>query len=112
MRCGPASRARTSDSRPRTRTPSTSRPVGEAFDPCEHPPPRPDDDVAESDRGVGGEGEVQRRVHVRQLLRAPEDDGPEADLDQMSQDDAYEEAEEERDAKVRAPGLEDSTDAR
>src|SRR5439155_12922220 len=65
------------------RRPADQQDTGEAFDPRQHPPARPDDDVAESDRRVGGEGEIERRLQVRQLLRVPENDRPEADLDQM-----------------------------
>src|SRR5262249_25642166 len=36
-----------------------------------------------------------RRLQVRQLTPSPENDGPEADLDQMDDDDPHEKAEEE-----------------
>ena len=46
-----------------------------------------------------------------QLVRSPEDDGLEADLEQTEQNDAHEEAEEEPGAATHARGLEDVTDA-
>src|SRR5262245_10429030 len=94
------------------RRPPAQQDPGEARDSRQHPPPRPEDDVAESDGRVAHEREVQRCLQVRQHPRGPEHDGPEADLDQMEQDDRQEEPEEERHATGRARGLEDQADTR
>src|SRR5262245_22525637 len=93
------------------RRPAGQQDTRETLDPRQHPPAGPEDDVAEADRGVGGEGEVDRRLQIRQLARSQEDDGPEAYLEQMEEDDPHEEAEEESHAARHARGVDDVTDA-
>ena len=91
------------------RRPADQDETREALDPGQQPPARAKDDVAEADRRVGGDGEVERRLQRRQLDRSPEHDRPESDLDQMEEDDEHEEGEEEPGAANHVRGLEDLT---
>src|SRR5262249_25150949 len=86
------------------RRPADQDDTREALDPCQHAPARAENDVAEADRRVGGDGEVDRRLQRRALARSPEHDGPESDLDQMKEDDAYEEGDEKPDAATHVWG--------
>src|SRR5262249_48669564 len=82
----------------------------ERLDAGQHAPARPEDDVPVADRRIGHEGEVGRHLQVGQLARSPEDQGPEADLQQMKASDPDEEAEEEANPAMHAPGLDDVAD--
>ena len=85
--------------------------TGEALDPCQHSPGRAEDDVAEADGRVGGDGEVDRRLQVRRLARSPEDESPENDLNQMKHNDQHEEAQEKANFSSDVRGLDGVTDA-